>query len=69
VSRRQLQNLIDAERALGKVDASLTVDRLVMPGLTELVDKPPLAHLPEFMQRAQIIGPRLVLEGLRPIGP
>ena len=38
VSRRKLQNLIDAERALGMVDASLTIDRLIMPGVTELTD-------------------------------
>ena len=38
VSRHKLQNLIDAERALGMVDASLTVERLVMPGVTELAD-------------------------------
>jgi ABC-type nitrate/sulfonate/bicarbonate transport system substrate-binding protein len=38
VSRRKLQNLIDAERQLGTVDASFTPDRLVMPGVTELVD-------------------------------
>jgi ABC-type nitrate/sulfonate/bicarbonate transport system substrate-binding protein len=38
VSRKKLQNLIDAERALGIVDAALTVDKLVLPGVTELVD-------------------------------
>jgi len=38
VSRRKLQNLIDAERQLGTVDASFTPERLVMPGVTELVD-------------------------------
>ena len=38
VSRRKLQNLIDAERALGQVDASVTVERLIMPGVTELAD-------------------------------
>jgi ABC-type nitrate/sulfonate/bicarbonate transport system substrate-binding protein len=38
VSRRKLQNLLDAERKLGMIDASLTVDRLVMPGVTELTD-------------------------------
>jgi ABC-type nitrate/sulfonate/bicarbonate transport system substrate-binding protein len=38
VSRGKLQNLIDAQRALGNADASLTVDRLVMPGVTELTD-------------------------------
>jgi ABC-type nitrate/sulfonate/bicarbonate transport system substrate-binding protein len=38
VSRRKLQNLIDVERKLGSVDASFTPDRLVLPGLTEVVD-------------------------------
>jgi hypothetical protein len=30
--------VIDTERKLGNVDASLTIDRVVMPGLTELTD-------------------------------
>jgi ABC-type nitrate/sulfonate/bicarbonate transport system substrate-binding protein len=38
VSRRKLQNLIDTERAAGNIGPSLTVDKLVMPGLTELTD-------------------------------
>jgi NitT/TauT family transport system substrate-binding protein len=38
VSRAKLQNLIDAQRALGNVGASLTVDRLVLSGVTELTD-------------------------------
>jgi ABC-type nitrate/sulfonate/bicarbonate transport system substrate-binding protein len=38
VSRAKLQNLIDAENSLGNVDPSLTPDRLVMPGVTELTD-------------------------------
>jgi NitT/TauT family transport system substrate-binding protein len=38
VSRRKLQNLIDAEHKLGTIDASLTPERLIMPGVTELVD-------------------------------
>jgi ABC-type nitrate/sulfonate/bicarbonate transport system substrate-binding protein len=38
VSRAKLQNLIDAERSVGNVDPSLTLDRLVMPGVTELTD-------------------------------
>ena len=38
VSRRKLQNLIDVERKLGTIDASFTPERLVMPGVTELVD-------------------------------
>jgi len=38
MSRAKLQNVIDTERRLGNVDASLTVDRIVMPGVTELTD-------------------------------
>jgi NitT/TauT family transport system substrate-binding protein len=38
VSRGKLQNLIDAERSVGNVAASLTTDRLVMPGITALTD-------------------------------
>jgi NitT/TauT family transport system substrate-binding protein len=38
VPRSKLQNLIDVERRAGNVGASLTVDRLVMPGLTQLTD-------------------------------
>jgi ABC-type nitrate/sulfonate/bicarbonate transport system substrate-binding protein len=38
VSRAKLQNLIDAERSLGNLGASLTPDRLIMPGVTELTD-------------------------------
>jgi NitT/TauT family transport system substrate-binding protein len=38
MSRRKLQNVIDTERKLGNVDASLTIARLVMPGVTELTD-------------------------------
>jgi NitT/TauT family transport system substrate-binding protein len=38
VSRRKLQNLIDAERALNMIDPSLTVEKLTMAGVTELVD-------------------------------
>jgi ABC-type nitrate/sulfonate/bicarbonate transport system substrate-binding protein len=38
VSRRKLQNLIEAEHKLGTIDASLTPERLIMPGVTELVD-------------------------------
>jgi ABC-type nitrate/sulfonate/bicarbonate transport system substrate-binding protein len=38
VSRAKLQNLIDTERRNGVVGAALTVDNLVMPGLTELRD-------------------------------
>ena len=38
VSRAKLRNLIEAERSSGTVGSDLTVDRLVMPGLTELTD-------------------------------
>ncbi len=38
ISRAKLQNLIDTERKLGNVSPSLTVDRLIMPGITELTD-------------------------------
>jgi ABC-type nitrate/sulfonate/bicarbonate transport system substrate-binding protein len=38
VSRAKLRNLIEAEKSSGMVDPALTVDRLVMPGITELVD-------------------------------
>jgi hypothetical protein len=33
-----LRNLTDMEKSYGTVDASFTIDRLVMPGVTELVD-------------------------------
>ncbi len=38
VSRLKLQNVLDAERAAGNIGAALTVDRLIMPGVTELAD-------------------------------
>jgi ABC-type nitrate/sulfonate/bicarbonate transport system substrate-binding protein len=38
VSRKKLQNLIDTERQSGNVGPSLTVDKLVMPGVTRLTD-------------------------------
>jgi ABC-type nitrate/sulfonate/bicarbonate transport system substrate-binding protein len=38
VSRKKLQNLIDTERQSGNVGPSLTADKLVMPGITELID-------------------------------
>jgi ABC-type nitrate/sulfonate/bicarbonate transport system substrate-binding protein len=38
VSRAKLQNLIEVERSAGNIGAALTIERLVMPGLTELVD-------------------------------
>jgi ABC-type nitrate/sulfonate/bicarbonate transport system substrate-binding protein len=38
LSRAKLQNLIDTERASGNVGPALTVDRLIMPGVTQLTD-------------------------------
>lgn len=38
VSRAKLANLIAEERRAGNIGPSLTVDQLVMPGLTELAD-------------------------------
>jgi ABC-type nitrate/sulfonate/bicarbonate transport system substrate-binding protein len=38
VSRKKLQNVIDEERQAGIIGPSLTVDRLIMPGFTELSD-------------------------------
>src|SRR6266851_1645831 len=38
VSLAKLRNLVAVERRNGNVGAALTVDRLVMPGLTELTD-------------------------------
>jgi ABC-type nitrate/sulfonate/bicarbonate transport system substrate-binding protein len=38
VSRAKLRNLIAMEQSAKTVDAGLTVDRLVMPGFTELTD-------------------------------
>ena len=38
VSRAKLQNLIVEERRAGNIGPALTVDRLIMPGLTELTD-------------------------------
>jgi ABC-type nitrate/sulfonate/bicarbonate transport system substrate-binding protein len=38
VSRAKLQNLIDVEKRAGSVNQALTVERLIMPGLTELTD-------------------------------
>ena len=38
VSRMKLRNLIAMEQSAKTVDASLTADRLAMPGLTELTD-------------------------------
>jgi ABC-type nitrate/sulfonate/bicarbonate transport system substrate-binding protein len=38
VSRTKLQNLIAEERRAGNIGPALTVDRLIMPGITELAD-------------------------------
>jgi ABC-type nitrate/sulfonate/bicarbonate transport system substrate-binding protein len=38
VSRPKLQNLINEERRAGNIGETLTVDRLIMPGITELAD-------------------------------
>ena len=38
VSRAKLRNVIEAEQRAGSVGPTLTVDRVVMPGLTELTD-------------------------------
>jgi len=38
ISRAKLRNLIEQERGAGTVDQSLSIDRLIMPGITELVD-------------------------------
>jgi len=38
VSRMKLRNLIDVERAAGNIDPALNIDRLVLPGLTQLTD-------------------------------
>ena len=38
VSRAKLQDLIDLERDARRISPSLTIDRAIMPGLTELTD-------------------------------
>ena len=38
VSRKKLQNLIELERRSGNVGPALNIDRLAMPGVTELID-------------------------------
>ena len=38
VSRAKLRNLLEVEKSSGNVTAALVIDRLVMPGLTELTD-------------------------------
>ena len=38
VSRARLRNLLEVEKASGNLSAALTIERLAMPGLTELTD-------------------------------
>jgi ABC-type nitrate/sulfonate/bicarbonate transport system substrate-binding protein len=38
VSRAKLRNLVDAEKRSGSIDQTFNIDRLVMPGITELTD-------------------------------
>src|SRR6266851_3731825 len=38
VSRTKLHNLIEVEKRAGNVDPALAIDRLVMPGITELTE-------------------------------
>ena len=38
VSRSRLRNLLEVEKASGNLSAALTIERLAMPGLTELTD-------------------------------
>ena len=38
VSRAQLRNLVEMEQRAGTVSAAFNVDRLIMPGLTDLTD-------------------------------
>jgi len=38
VSRAKLRNVIEVERQAGNVGLTLTIERLVMPGLTDLTD-------------------------------
>jgi hypothetical protein len=38
MSRAKLRNLIEVEQRTGSIDAAFTIDRLVMPGVTELTD-------------------------------
>lgn len=38
VSRAKLQDLVDVERDAGRISSALTIDRLIVPGLTELTD-------------------------------
>ena len=38
ISRAKLRNLVAMEQRAGTVDPALAIDRLVMPGITELTD-------------------------------
>jgi ABC-type nitrate/sulfonate/bicarbonate transport system substrate-binding protein len=38
ISRKRMQNLIDAMKALGDVKSDITPDKVVVPGLARLVD-------------------------------
>jgi ABC-type nitrate/sulfonate/bicarbonate transport system substrate-binding protein len=38
LSRTKLENVIAAEKRLGNIDQSLTLDRLIMPGVSELME-------------------------------
>jgi ABC-type nitrate/sulfonate/bicarbonate transport system substrate-binding protein len=38
MSRKKLQNVIDAEKAIGQLDRAFALERLAMPGITELTD-------------------------------
>lgn len=38
ISRAKLRNLVDAEKRFGSIDQTFNIDRLVMPGVTELTD-------------------------------
>jgi hypothetical protein len=38
VSKRKVNNVIDALRALGDLPAGFTVDRLLLPGVTQISD-------------------------------
>jgi NitT/TauT family transport system substrate-binding protein len=38
ISRKRMQNLIDAMKALGDIKSDITPDKVVVPGLTRLVD-------------------------------
>jgi ABC-type nitrate/sulfonate/bicarbonate transport system substrate-binding protein len=38
ISRSKLRNIVEVEKKDGRASAGLTIDRLVMPGLTELTD-------------------------------